>query len=208
MGDLRRQRGGMTGDRRPVPDAAWATVCFRAARSGRVLHGDGSHERSSLALWWSDTAHGPVLVRSAPLPSSTGHRGYPCPAPCPHPPGGPLPCDAHLWVDADSPERTALLAHADVLVSRGPLPRRAAHRRVLELLAARPGCLAAAVPDTAASCVVGVRDGAGAVAFVRPSRGRSDAPLPPHTVVSVVHAWTVAGRSPGALRRLAPVPLP
>ncbi|MFG2458097.1 hypothetical protein ACGFWE_13645 [Streptomyces sp. NPDC048523] len=209
----------MRSDRRPVPDAAWATdaasamdaawatVCFPAARSGpSALRAGGSHERSSLAVWRSDSAHGPVLVRSDPLPSPTGGRGQPYPAPCPHPPGGPLPCDVHLWVDADSPERAALAAHADVLVSRAPLPPDAARRRVLDLLTAHPGCLAAAVPDTSTACVVGVRDASGAVSFVRPSRGgRSDAPLPPHTVASVVHAWTVAGRPPEALRRLAPV---
>ncbi|WP_454344066.1 hypothetical protein [Streptomyces canus] len=115
-------------------------------------------------------------------------------------------------MDADSPRRPALLAQADVLVSRAPLAPGAARRRVLELLAAQPGCLAAAVPDTATTCAVAVRHGgAGRVSFLRPSRyGPSGSPLPPRTVVSVVHAWTVAGRSPGALRHLTsmPVPLP
>ncbi|MFI0511808.1 hypothetical protein ACH3Y9_24955 [Streptomyces sp. WSLK1-5] len=200
----------MTGARPPVPDAAWSTVCFQPAHPGGRLHGGGPHDRWSLAVWRSDTADGQVLVRSDPLSRSARGPGHPCHPSCPHPPGGPLPCDVHLWVDADSPRRPALLAQADVLVSRVPLPPGAARRRVLELLAAHPGCLAAAVPDTATTCAVAVRHGAaGPVSFVRPSRGRPPgAPLPPRTIVSVVHAWTVAGRSPGALRRLTPMPLP
>lgn len=205
----------MTSDPRPIPDSGWSTVCFRAARSGGThrrggspapaLSHDGSHERSSLLVWRSDTAHGEVLVRSDPLSPSTGDRGHPYPVPCAHGPNGPFPCDVHLWVDADSPARAELVMHADVLVSREPLPTGAARRRVRALLDGRPGCLAAAVPDTATTCVVGVRERTGAVSFVRPTRGRADAP-PPHAVVSVVHAWTVSGRSPGALLSLAPVP--
>jgi hypothetical protein len=117
-----------------------------------------------------------------------------------------LLCDAHLWVDPDSPERTALMEHADVIVSRVPLPPRAAHERVRELLTDHHGCLAAAVPDTATMCGVGVRDRAGAVSFVRLDRGGSDAPIPPHVVVAVVHAWVVSGGSPRALRSVAPMP--
>ncbi|MDH6584760.1 hypothetical protein M2161_003866 [Streptomyces sp. SAI-133] len=121
-----------------------------------------------------------------------------------------MPCDVHLWVDADSPRRPALLAQADVLVSRVPLAPGAARRRVLELLAAHPGCLAVAVPDTATTCAVAVRHGgAGHGSFLRPSRGSTPgASLPPRTVVSVMHAWMVAGRSPGALRGLTPMPRP
>ncbi|MEV0639467.1 hypothetical protein AB0I77_31950 [Streptomyces sp. NPDC050619] len=98
------------------------------------------------------------------------------------------------------------MEHADVLVSRLPLPPESAHRRVHELLAGHPGCLAAAVPDTATTCVVGVRDRTGAVSFVRPDRGGSGAALSPHAVGSVVHAWAVSGGSPRALRSVAPMP--
>ncbi|GAA3774157.1 hypothetical protein GCM10023083_08920 [Streptomyces phyllanthi] len=192
----------------PQPDAAWATVCFRAARTGAVPRGDGLGDRSTLVVWHSDTAHGPALVRSDPLPlSAVGQHAYPYPgpSPCPHAPG-PLPCDVHLWVDADSPERTELMEHADVLVSRVPLPPVSAHRRVRELLAGHPGCLAAAVPDTAMICVIGIRDRTGAVSFVRPERCGPGALVPPHAVVSVVHTWAVSGRSARALRSVAPAP--
>jgi len=196
----------------PKPDAAWVTVCFRTARTGRrVLRGDGLDERSSLVVWRSDTAQGPALVRFDPLSSTTKGGGHPyshpssSPSPCPHPPG-PLPCDVHLWVDADSPERAELVEHADVLVSRVPLRPGSAHRRVRDLLARHRGCLAAAVPDTATGCVVGVRDRTGAVSVVRLHRGGADAPIPLRTVVSVVHAWAVSGESPRALRSVAAMP--
>ena len=207
MGDLHGQRVGAVSDRpaNPEPDAGWVTVCFRAVRKGRVSRGDGFDDRSSFVVWRSDTAHGPALVRSDPLPSSAGDRAYPYPSACPHA-LGPLPCDVHLWVDADGPERTELMEHADVLVSRVPLPPVSAHRRVRELLAGHPGCLAAAVPDTALVCVVGVRDRRDAVSFVWPDRCGSDAPVPPQTVVSVVHAWVVSGGSPRALRSILPMP--
>ncbi|MEW2117378.1 hypothetical protein AB0945_19745 [Streptomyces sp. NPDC005474] len=109
-------------------------------------------------------------------------------------------------MDADSPERTEFMEYADVLVSRVPLRPVSAHRRVRDLLASHRGCLAAAVPDTATTCVVGVRDRTGAVSVVRPHRGGADAPIPLHTVVSVVHAWVVSGESPRALRSVAPLP--
>lgn len=212
----------------PEPDAGWATVCFRAAPSGAVSRGD---DRVSFVGWRSDVADGSALVRSDPLPlpadspadSSVARHGYghgdryPYPAPCPHA-DGPLGCDVHLWVDADSPARTGLMEHADVLVSRVPLPLVSAHRRVRGLLAGHPGCRAAAVPDTASTCVVGVRERTGAVSvvsvvsFVRLARRRGrerggcDDPLPAHVVVSVVHAWAVSGGSPRALRSVVPMP--
>ena len=206
----------------PEPDAGWATVCFRAAPSGAVCRGD---DRVSFVGWRSDVADGSALVRSDPLPSPAdssvarpGYRNpcpYPYPAPCPHA-DGPLGCDVHLWVDADSPARTGLMEHADVLVSRVRLPLVSAHRRVRGLLAGHPGCRAAAVPDTASTCVVGVRERTGAasvvsvVSFVRLARGLErggcDEPLPAHVVVSVVHAWAVSGGSPRALRSVVPMP--
>ncbi|MFE9092904.1 hypothetical protein [Streptomyces sp. NPDC007264] len=98
------------------------------------------------------------------------------------------------------------MEHADVLVSRVALPPESAHRRARELLAGHPGCLAAAVPDTAMRCVVVVRDRTGAVSFVRPDQGGADAPVPPHAVGAVVHAWAGSGGSPRALRSLVPMP--
>ncbi|WP_151476871.1 hypothetical protein [Streptomyces albicerus] len=98
------------------------------------------------------------------------------------------------------------MKHADALVSRVPLPPERAHRRVREMLADHSGCLAAAVPDTTTMCVVGIRGRVGAVSFVRLDRGGADAPLSPHAVVSVVHAWVVSGGSPRALRSIAPMP--
>ncbi|WP_155058332.1 hypothetical protein [Streptomyces blattellae] len=95
------------------------------------------------------------------------------------------------------------MPHADVLVSCAPLPPEPARRRVRELLGDHPGCVAAAVADTATMCVVGVRGRTEAVAIVRPERGPSDAPVPPHVVASVVHAWVVCGGSPRALRSVA-----
>nr|WSY53156.1 hypothetical protein OG999_25535 [Streptomyces sp. NBC_00886] len=189
----------------PEPDAVWATVCFRVGRTGGVLPGEGPDERSSLVVWRSHAGHGPALVRSDPLPLSTRRLAYPYPSSCSHA-SGPLPCDVHLRVDAGSPARTGLLEHADVLVSRVPLPPRSACRRVHRLLADHPGCLAAAVPDTAAGCVVGIRDRTGAVSFVRPERGGADAPTSPHVIVSVVHAWVVSGGSARALRCVVPMP--
>lgn len=191
----------MTPDGPTTPTTAWTTVCFRSAGAG----GDGVDGRWSLVVRCSGTGREPVLVRSGPVSSS----------PCTHPPG-PLPCDLHLRVDADSPERTGLMAYADVLVSRVPLPPGPAGRRVRELLADHPGCLAAAVPDTATRCVVGVRTGTGGVSLVRPLRygPPSLVPrlvprlVPPHVVASLVHAWVVAGRAPGELCSLAPAPTP
>jgi len=195
----------------PEPDAGWATVCFRAAPSGAVSRGD---DRVSCVGWRSDTADGSALVRSDPLPSPPERHGdrhgdrhpYPYPAPCPHA-DGPLGCDVHLWVDANSPGRTGLVEQADVLVSRVPLPFASAHRRVRGLLAGHPGCRAAAVPDTASTCVVGVRERTGAVSVVSfaglargRERGGCDDLLPAHLVASVVHAWVVSGGSPRALR--------
>ncbi|MEU7659748.1 hypothetical protein AB0B60_14875 [Streptomyces lincolnensis] len=109
-------------------------------------------------------------------------------------------------MDADSPERAGLMEYADVLVSHVPLPPESAHRRVRELLSGRPGCLAAAVRDTATTIVVGVRGRTGGVSFVRPGRCGSAAPPPLHAVASVVHAWVVSGRSPHALVSVSSTP--
>ncbi|MFF6990985.1 hypothetical protein [Streptomyces sp. NPDC010273] len=157
----------------------------------------------SFVDWRADVAHGSALVRCEPLLWSAERHAYP--SPCSHAPC-PLPCDVHLWVDADSPERAALMAHADVLVSRMPLPPASARRRVCELLAGHPGCLAAAVLDTFMRCVVGVRDRTGAVSFARLERGRARDPIPPHVVGSLVHAWAVSRGSPRALRSVEPMP--
>lgn len=189
----------------PEPYAAWATVCFCGAQTDEAPRGDGLDGRSSFVVWRSDAAHGSALVRSDPLLSSAGQQPYSYPSSCSHAPGMLL-CDVLLWADADSPERTELMEHADALVSRVPLPPESAHRRVYDLLADHPGCLAAAVPGTATMCLVGVRDRRGAVAFVRPEQDGFDVPLPPHAVVSVVHAWAVTGGSPRALCSVSPMP--
>lgn len=207
MGGLRRQRGGVVSDRLAVlgPDGAWATVCFRGARSGGVLPGAGP-DGPSLVVWRSATAHGPALVRSDRLLPSAERHVDPYPSPCRHAPGL-LPCDVHLWVDADSPERAELMNHADVLVSRVPLPPGSARRRAHELLAGHPGCLAAAVPGTDTTCVVGVRGRAGAVSCVRLDRGGpGPRRIPPHVVASVVHAWVVSGGPLRTLRSVALMP--
>ncbi|MDO0926654.1 hypothetical protein QQY24_14980 [Streptomyces sp. TG1A-8] len=99
-----------------------------------------------------------------------------------------------------------LREHADVLVSRVPLPPAAARRRVRDLLARHPGCLAAAVPGPARGCVVGVRDAAGGVRCAWLERSGARAPAPPRVVVAVVHAWVAAGGAPTALRSVTPVP--
>ncbi len=189
----------------PEPDAGWTTVCFPTEWTGGASRGDGSdgsEDRSFFVVRCPDPARGPALVRTHPLSSAV--RWHARPPGCSHVPG-PLPCDVHLWVDADSPRRTALREYADVLVSRLRLPPLPARHRVRELLADHPGCLAAAVADTTTRCVVGVRERTGAVWFVRPGQGKSDASLPPHALVSVVHAWLVSGGSSRALRRVAPM---
>lgn len=216
MGGLRRQRGGAVSNRlaAPGPDVAWTTVCFRGARGGGVLPGDDP-DGPSLVVWRSTMAHGPALVRSDRLLPSAERHVDPYPSPCRHAPG-PLPCDVHLWVDAGSgeagsvdagsPERAELMNHADVLVTRVLSPPGSACRRVHELLAGHPGCLAAAVPGTDTTCVVGVRGRTGAVSSVRLNRGGSGTRIPPHTVASVVHAWVVSGRPLRALRSVALMP--
>ncbi|WP_427920715.1 hypothetical protein [Streptomyces sp. cg40] len=139
-----------------------------------MSRGDGPEVRSFLVARCPDSARGPALVRTHPLSSAA--RWHARPPGCSHAPG-PFPCDVHLWVDADSPRRTALREHADVLVSRLPLPPLPARHRVRALLADHPGCLAAAVTDTATRCVVGVRERTGAVWFVRPGPGGADTSL-------------------------------
>ncbi|MFF2651433.1 hypothetical protein [Streptomyces sp. NPDC058045] len=104
-------------------------------------------------------------------------------------------------MDASSPGGARLMECADVLVSSGALAPDAARRRVRELLAGHPGCLAAAVPATAAGCAVGVRARTGALSFVR--LDGTDAPVPPQAVASLAHAWVVAGGSLGALRSVS-----
>jgi hypothetical protein len=100
------------------------------------------------------------------------------------------------------------MQHADVLVSRVPLPHPFALRRVERLLAGHPGCLVAAVPDTAWTSIVGIRDRANHVRYLRLERGFSGVSCPPHAVVavpavaSVVHAWAAFGAVSGVLRRV------
>ncbi|OON74945.1 hypothetical protein [Streptomyces tsukubensis] len=194
-------------DRRAAPRSrvAWATVCFCAARTEATPGGVGPDDGSSFVAWRSDTARGSALIRFDPLVSSAGPYPYPYPSSCSHAPGRLL-CDVHLWADVGSVERTELTELADVLVVGVPLPPESAHRRVRELLAGHPGCLAAAVPGGAMTWVVGVRDRRGAVSFVRPERGGSDVPIPPWAAVSVVHAWVVSGRSPRTLRSVSLMP--
>ncbi|WP_437086258.1 hypothetical protein [Streptomyces sp. enrichment culture] len=201
---------GLTAVRRPAgpdePDAAWATVCFSPPAPARD---DGTRAaRSASAVWRTAAAHGPVLVRLyAPFPVAA-HRGYGPPPPCRHAPGR-LPCDVHLWADADRSRRSGpgLADCADVLVSPAPLPLPAARGRVRELLARHPGCLAAA-SASGTGCVVGVRTGAGGPRYVRLACDGTWGHAAPRVAASVVHAWTVAGRPPAALRSLTAAQLP
>ncbi|MEU3253131.1 hypothetical protein [Streptomyces sp. NPDC006997] len=181
----------------PGAVAGWGTVCFAAAGAAG---GTGQPVR----LVWG-TGSGPAVVRTdAPLSPGTG-QPYPlrCPSPCAHPPGS-LPCDAHLWADADVRGTPGLREQADVLVSRAPLPCPAARRRVRELLDGHPGCLVAVVPGTATGCVVGVRDRA--VRGVRWAWVERCGPVTARAVASVAHAWAAAGGEPGALRRVTGPP--
>ncbi|MEV0175897.1 hypothetical protein AB0I00_32885 [Streptomyces sp. NPDC050803] len=184
-------------------DAAWATVCFGPVKGGATPRDDGMDELSTLVVWRSEAAYGPVLVRSDPLASNAGRHAYPGPPACRHAPR-PIPCDVHLWVDADTTDRTAFRELADVLVSRELLAPESAHRRVHELLAGHPGCMAAAVRDTDSTCVIGVRNRADVVWVVRSEPGDADTPASPHTVGSVVHAWVMSGGSPRVLRSVIP----
>jgi hypothetical protein len=201
------------------PDAGWATVCFSGARGPEGFRdgfrdglGDGLGDRFRVrpvsVRWRSDVAHGSAIVRLDAL-AAAAEGAYP--SPCLHPPGL-LPCDVHLWADPDSPHRPDLAEYADVLVSRVPLPLAAARRRVGELLARHPGCLAVAVRASGTGCVViggggggGVRDGAGGLRYARSGPGAAWVRGSPLLVASVVHAWVAAGRSPGALRSVAAV---
>ncbi|MBQ1092689.1 hypothetical protein [Streptomyces sp. B93] len=90
-----------------------------------------------------------------------------------------------------------------MLVSRVPLPRPAACRRVRALLGGHPGCLAAVVPGPATGCAVGVRDAVGGARWAWWEQGERSAPVSPQVIASVVHAWAVAGGPPGALRCVA-----
>ncbi|MEU9608899.1 hypothetical protein [Streptomyces sp. NPDC048057] len=177
------------------PTAAWAAVCFHPARSGAASRRGGG--RPAFLMWRSDVARGLVLVRSTAVPAPD-----PCPdpAPCPYPRGGRPPCDVHLRAD---PVGSQLALHADVLVDRTPLPPAEAHRRARELLVAHPGCLVAAVPDVAAGCVVGVRDGGGGVWCARSRPDGHGVAVPTPVFASVVHAWVAAGGAPRELRSVS-----
>lgn len=183
------------------PDAAWATVCFCPSHTGVLSRSAGFRGRPVRVLWRTHAARGPALVRSDALPVTAQGRPYQAPSPCPHPPGR-LPCDTHLWADADGP--AVLREHADVLVSRVPAAASEARRRVRDLLVEHPGCLAAAVPGFGAGCAVGVRRAPGDVWCAWLERGGPRAPVPPQAVASVVHAWVAAGGSPGALCAVVP----
>jgi hypothetical protein len=112
----------------------------------------------------------------------------------------------HLWADPDTPGPSSLAEHADVLVSRAPLPPAAARRRVRDLLGGHPGCLAAGVPGSTEGCFVAVRDATGGMWCARLDHGPTGASVALQVVVSVVHAWTATGGSPGELRAVAPLP--
>ncbi|MEU7047034.1 hypothetical protein ACF1GS_31275 [Streptomyces eurythermus] len=183
------------------PGAAWATVCFRPPHTGAPPREAGFRGGPACVVWRTRAAHGPALVRFDALPVTERGCAYRHPSPCLHPPGR-LPCDTHLWADADGPE--ALRVHADVLVSRVPRAVTEARRRVRVLLAEHPGCLAAVVPGFGAGCVVGVRRAAGDPWCARLERGGPRAPASPQAVASVLHAWVAAGGAPGALRAVVP----
>ncbi|MEU2434977.1 hypothetical protein ABZ595_02030 [Streptomyces rubradiris] len=183
------------------PGAAWATVCFRPPHTGVLPREAGFRGGPALVVWRTRVAHGPALVRFDALPVTERGRAYGHPSPCLHPPGR-LPCDTHLWADADGPAE--LREQADVLVGRVPRAVAEARWRVRVLLAEHPGCLAAVVPGFGAGCVVGVRRAAGDPWCAGLERGGPRAPVPPQAVASVVHAWVAAGGSPSALRAVVP----
>ncbi|MGW6236297.1 hypothetical protein [Streptomyces sp. NPDC055094] len=190
--------------RRTVPDAAWCAVRFgvrgTSADAGvRSTSADVCSDRRRTGLvtvsasisWRSATAHGLVAVRLDAAPEAAGSRPYP---------SGHGPCDLHLWVNPDAPGEADRVEHADVLVSRTPLPPRAARHRANELIARHPGCLVAAVPDSENGCVLGTRRGGGVVIPAWPAEDGAWCPAPPHAVAAVVHAWLVAGEPLESLR--------
>ncbi|WP_416519515.1 hypothetical protein [Streptomyces achromogenes] len=185
-----------------APQAAWATVCFRPPHTGALPRRAGLRGGPAWVVWHTRAAHGPALVRLDALPVTGRGSVYRDPSPCLHPPGR-LPCDTHLWADADGPAE--LREHADVLVGRVPEAVTEARRRVRDLLARHPGCLAAVVPGFGTGCVVGVRRAAGDPWCARLERGGPRAPATPQAVASVVHAWVAGGGAPGALRAVVPV---
>ncbi|WP_326811007.1 hypothetical protein OIE62_23425 [Streptomyces scopuliridis] len=106
----------------------------------------------------------------------------------------------HLWVNPDAPGEADRVEYADVLVSRTPLPPRAALHRANELIARHPGCLVAAVPDSGNGCVLGTRRGGGVLIPAWPGADGARRPAPPYAVAAVVHAWLVAGEPLESLR--------
>ncbi|MFD9880234.1 hypothetical protein ACFWZT_02065 [Streptomyces alboflavus] len=113
----------------------------------------------------------------------------------------------HLQVNPDASDLPGLTEHADVLVSRTPLPMTAACRRVRELLVRYPGCLVAAVPALdAGRAAVGVQGCDGGLWQVRAKREKACAAVSMHVVASVTHAWLAAGQRPDDLRFIAPTP--
>ncbi|MFD8608826.1 hypothetical protein [Streptomyces sp. NPDC059631] len=182
-------------------------------------------------------SHGRAFVRADPPARAPDGRLAPVRPACGHPPYGGLPigglasgglpsdglaCDVHLRADPDAPGRPELAEHADVLVSRVPLPAPAARARVDDLLARHPGCLVAAVPGVGTGYVLGVRG----VFGVR--GGPADGPGTRHTgpapygtgrhepgpyaatdlAASVLHAWLAAGGAREALRAVVPLDHP
>ncbi|MER5494986.1 hypothetical protein [Streptomyces sp. NPDC002490] len=156
--------------------------------------------RTAGALWRARGGRGPALVRTDAV-----RTAYRYPAACRHP-SGPLPCDVHLWVDTGSRYLARLGEHADVLVSGAVLPPAAARRRIGGLLAHYPGCSTAAVPGPDRRCLVGVRSRDGGVEYGALECGGPGTTVPVRLVASLVHAWAVSGRAPGALRAVVPLP--
>ncbi|MET9142820.1 hypothetical protein [Streptomyces sp. NPDC004042] len=167
-------------------------------------------------------SHGRAFVRADPPARAPDGRLAPVRPACGHPPSGGLAsgglpsdglaCDVHLRADPDAPGPPELAEHADVLVSRVPLPAPAARARVDDLLARHPGCLVAAVPGVGTGYVLGVRG----VFGVR--GGPADGPGTRHTgpapyaatdlAASVLHAWLAAGGAREALRAVVPLDHP
>ncbi len=137
--------------------------------------------------------------RHRPVPAALRARGgrlsrpyvLPVPAGGARPvPFGPL--DEHLAVDVDRCREPWALACADVLYAGCPRPAGAALGLLIALRAAHPGCPLAAVP-----LVGGVWAAAagseGRVLTLPCQEDPRDSLLP-----SCLHAWLVAGGSPGA----------
>ncbi|MEU3984851.1 hypothetical protein AB0F77_33115 [Streptomyces sp. NPDC026672] len=209
------------GARPAVFSRGWTTVCFpgpgcrgdRLGGAGDGPWGAGAGPWGGVGVeWWSPTGRGLAVVRAG---TPSGPAGC-CPVPCPR-----LPCDTHLWAEADAPHgspvsppveradvvcanmesanmESADVVCADVVCGRGP-------SSVRDLLARHPGCLVAAAPAPGGAVAVGVRGGAGGPWCGAVRRGGA---VSVRVVASVTHAWLAAGRHPGTLLSVTPVPGP